>query len=100
MAYDIPSSIDLSAGFIPFIKYLNVVTYFAFVRFALISLAVIIFLAYYRANNDIKGGLIIVGIIISFISVFLRMLGLLPIPDMSIIIGATLVGLIYLWFSK
>lgn len=99
MAYPLPSAVDMSGGFLNFIRYLNSVTSFAFIHFSLLALATIIIISYWRATREVSGALILAGVITSIIVVPLRIMHLIPTLSAGIIIGFTFLGLVYLFAS-
>ena len=100
MAYNSPSDINASAGLPSFFDYLNSVTFSWFSNMILISLYIIIAIAYSRATNDWIGGFAAAGFGTFAIGMLFFLGGLISGVTFSYVVAFMLIGALVLFVTR
>jgi len=102
MAYDSPSTINISEGIGGILQYINVVTDFWISRMIILAIGIMVFMGYYKSqpNPDFFGSLAVSSYVSFVLGLILFLLGFLDAVSMGMIVGITGISTLILLLEK
>lgn len=100
--YTLPTSdnLNVSAGFMGILNYINNASSFWVSRLMLVSIYALIVMAYYNSKRDFVGGFAIAGFGTFVIALLLFIVGFVQPMDLTFSVAVMIIGVAWILFDK